>query len=110
MTRAPRTAKNKHGAVAKRTGARGRPPRGAKPIEPFYWPTPNGWRISIMLGAGRLPSPLRPVDISKGEQFAPRFLAISPNNRIPAIVDPAGPGGRPMSVFESDAILPSLGG
>jgi GSH-dependent disulfide-bond oxidoreductase len=109
MTRAPRTAKNKHGAVAKRTGARGRPPRGAKSIELFYWPTPNGWKISIMLEECCLPYVLRPVDISKGEQFAPRFLAISPNNRIPAIVDPAVPGGRPMSVFESGAILQYLG-
>jgi GST-like protein len=109
MTRAPRAAKNKRGAVAKRTGARGRPPRGAKPIELFYWPPPNGWKISIMLEECGLPYVVRPVDISKGEQFAPRFLAISPNNRIPAIVDPAGPGGRPMSVFESGAILQYLG-
>jgi GST-like protein len=109
MTRAPRAAKNKRGAVAKRTGARGRPPRGAKPIELFYCPTPNGWKISIMLEECGLPYVVRPVDISKGEQFAPRFLAISPNNRIPAIVDPAGPGGRPISVFESGAILQYLG-
>ena len=52
---------------------------------------------------------MRPVDISKGEQFSPEFLAISPNNRMPAIVDPAGPGGRPISVFESGAILQYLG-
>jgi GST-like protein len=109
MTRAPRAAKNKRGAVAKRIGARGGPSRGAKPIELFYWPTPNGWKISIMLEECGLPYVVRPVDISKGEQFAPRFLAISPNNRIPAIVDPAGPGGRPMSVFESGAILQYLG-
>ena len=62
-----------------------------------------------MLEECGLPYVVRPVDISKGEQFAPRFLALSPNNRIPAIVDPAGPGGRPISVFESGAILQYLG-
>ena len=62
-----------------------------------------------MLEECGLPYVVRPVDISKGEQFAPHFLAISPNNRMPAIVDPAGPGGRPISVFESGAILQYLG-
>ena len=62
-----------------------------------------------MLEECGLPYVVRPIDISKGEQFAPHFLAISPNNRIPAIVDPAGPGGRPISVFESGAILQYLG-
>ncbi|MGA8614075.1 MAG: glutathione S-transferase N-terminal domain-containing protein [Xanthobacteraceae bacterium] len=93
----------------KRAPARGSTRRGAKPIELFYWPTPNGWKISIMLEECGLPYVVQPVDISKGEQFAPRFLTISPNNRIPAIVDPAGPGGRPISVFESGAILRYLG-
>jgi GSH-dependent disulfide-bond oxidoreductase len=79
------------------------------PIELFYWPTPNGWKISIMLEECGLPYLVRPVDISKGEQFAPEFLAISPNNRIPAIIDPAGPRGQPISVFESGAILQYLG-
>ena len=79
------------------------------PIELFYWPTPNGWKISIMLEECALPYVVRPVDISKGEQFDKKFLAISPNNRIPAIVDPDGPGGRPISVFESGAILQYLG-
>ena len=92
----------------KRAG-RGRTRRGAKPIELYYWPTPNGWKISIMLEECGLPYVVQPVDISKGEQFAPHFLAISPNNRMPAIVDPAGPGGRPISVFESGAILQYLG-
>ena len=69
------------------------------PIELYYWPTPNGWKISIMLEECALPYVVRPVDISKGEQFTPQFLAISPNNRIPAIVDPAGPGGRSIPVF-----------
>ena len=81
----------------------------AAPIELYYWPTPNGWKISIMLEECGLPYVVQPVDISKGEQFAPQFLAISPNNRIPAIVDPGGPGGRPISVFESGAILQYLG-
>ena len=83
--------------------------RSAKPIELYYWPTPNGWKISIMLEECGLPYVVRPVDISKGEQFAPHFLAISPNNRIPAIVDPGGPGGRSIAVFESGAILQYLG-
>jgi GST-like protein len=79
------------------------------PIALYYWPTPNGWKISIMLEECGLPYVVHPVDISAGEQFAPQFLAISPNNRIPAIVDPNGPGGRPISVFESGAILQYLG-
>ena len=83
--------------------------RRAQPIELYYWPTPNGWKISIMLEECGLPYVVRPVDISKGEQFTPQFLAISPNNRMPAIVDPAGPSGRPISVFESGAILQYLG-
>jgi GSH-dependent disulfide-bond oxidoreductase len=86
-------------------------PRGRRdePIELYYWPTPNGWKISIMLEECGLPYTVLPVDISKGEQFSPRFLAISPNNRIPAIVDPDGPGGRRISIFESGAILQYLG-
>src|SRR6266851_4733686 len=79
------------------------------PIELYYWPTPNGWKISIMLEECGLPYVVRPVDISKGDQFKPEFLAISPNNRMPAIVDPAGPGGKPISIFESGAILQYLG-
>ena len=82
-----------------------RTPNAGKPIELYYWPTPNGWKISIMLEECGLPYVIRPVDISKGEQFTPQFLAISPNNRMPAIVDPCGPGGRPISMFESGAIL-----
>ena len=80
-----------------------------KAIELYYWPTPNGWKISIMLEECGLPYVLRFVDIAKGEQFRPEFLAISPNNRMPAIVDPDGPGGAPISVFESGAILQYLG-
>ena len=80
----------------------------AKPIELYYWPTPNGFKISIMLEECGLPYVLKPVNISKGEQFNPNFLKIAPNNRMPAIVDPQGPGGRPISIFESGAILQYL--
>jgi len=78
-------------------------------IDLYYWPTPNGWKISIMLEECGLPYKMIPVNIGKGEQFAPGFLAISPNNRMPAIVDsaPAG-GGDPISIFESGAILQYL--
>ena len=81
----------------------------AKPIALYYWPTPNGHKISIMLEELGVPYTVHPVNIGKGEQFAPAFLKISPNNRMPAIVDPDGPGGRPISVFESGAILQYLG-
>jgi GST-like protein len=103
----PKTArKNNLAATAARAAkARSQP----RPIELYFWPTPNGWKISIMLEECGLPYTLRPVDISAGEQFTPEFLAISPNNRMPAIVDPDGPGGRPISVFESGAILQYLG-
>ena len=75
-------------------------------IDLYYWPTPNGWKISIMLEECGLPYRLKPVNIGKGEQFTPQFLAISPNNRMPAIVDHApADGGEPVSVFESGAIL-----
>jgi GST-like protein len=84
-------------------------PRKAKPITLYYWSTPNGHKISIMLEELGVPYEVRPININKGEQFAPDFLKISPNNRIPAIVDPDGPGGRPISVFESGAILQYLG-
>jgi GST-like protein len=80
-----------------------------KPIQLFYWPTPNGHKIGIMLEETGLAYELRPVNIGAGEQFAPAFLKISPNNRMPAIIDPLGPGGRPVSVFESGAILQYLG-
>jgi GST-like protein len=86
-----------------------RAPKGTKPIQLFYWPTPNGHKISIMLEETGLPYEVRPINIGAGEQFAPAFLKLSPNNRMPAIVDPDGPGGRPLSVFESGAILQYLG-
>ncbi len=79
------------------------------PIELYYWPTPNGWKITIMLEECRLPYVVKSIDIGAGDQFSPEFLAISPNNKIPAIVDPAGPWGAPISIFESGAILQYLG-
>lgn len=80
-----------------------------QPIELHYWPTPNGWKISIALEEMGLPYEVKPVNIGKGDQFKPEFLAISPNNRMPAIIDPEGPGGAPISIFESGAILQYLG-
>lgn len=75
-------------------------------IDLYYWATPNGKKVSVMLEEVGLPYRVFPINIGRGEQFKPEFLAISPNNRIPAIVDhePAG-GGAPISVFESGAIL-----
>jgi len=75
------------------------------PIELYTWSTPNGRKVSIMLEELGLDYRVHPVDITKGEQHAPEFLAISPNNRIPAIVDPHGPDGEPLALFESGAIL-----
>jgi GSH-dependent disulfide-bond oxidoreductase len=75
-------------------------------IDLYYWATPNGRKATIMLEEVELPYRLIPVNINRGEQFKPEFLAISPNNRIPAIVDHApADGGAPISVFESGAIL-----
>jgi GST-like protein len=85
------------------------PASQTNPIDLYYWPTPNGWKITIMLEECGLPYTLIPVNIGKGDQFKPEFLAISPNNRMPAIVDPEGPDGQPISVFESGAILQYLG-
>jgi GST-like protein len=102
-------------AVTRKARAASRPinaPRraaGKKPVDLYFWPTPNGWKITIMLEECALPYTVIPVDISKGEQFKPQFLAISPNNRMPAIVDHDGPAGKPISIFESGAILQYLG-
>ena len=79
-----------------------------KPLELWYWPTPNGWKVSIALEEMGLPYEVKPVNIGAGEQFTPEFLAISPNNRMPALVDPEGPDGKPLSIFESGAILQYL--
>src|SRR6476659_10333793 len=97
---AKRSSKKTAKAPPKRPAA-----KRQKPIELWYWPTPNGFKISIMLEECKLPYTMIPVNISKGEQFKPDFLKISPNNRMPAIIDPDGPGGRPISIFESGAIL-----
>lgn len=80
-----------------------------QPIDLYFWPTPNGWKISLYCEEAGYPYELKLVDIRKGEQFEPSFLKIAPNNRMPAIVDPDGPGGKPISVFESGAILQYLG-
>jgi GST-like protein len=80
-----------------------------QPIDFYFWPTPNGFKVRIMLEECGLPYRVKPVDISKGDQFKPKFLKISPNNKMPAIVDPDGPGGEPISIFESGAILQYLG-
>jgi GST-like protein len=101
-TASTRAAKSATRSVTKKV-------KPTKPIDLYYWPTPNGYKISIMLEECGLPYNLTPVNISKGEQFKPDFLALSPNNRMPAIVDPDGPGGKPISIFESGAILQYLG-
>jgi GST-like protein len=79
-----------------------------RPIELYYWPTPNGHKITIFLEETKLPYEVKYINIGRGDQFAPSFLKIAPNNRMPAIIDPDGPGGEPISVFESGAILQYL--
>lgn len=81
----------------------------ATPIELYYWPTPNGWKITIWLEETGYPYNVHYINIGKGDQFDPAFLKIAPNNRMPAIFDPDGPGGEPLSLFESGAILQYLG-
>ena len=78
------------------------------PIDLYFWPTPNGWKATIALEELGLPYNVHLVNIGAGDQFKPEFLKISPNNRMPAIVDPDGPDGEPISVFESGAILQYL--
>jgi GST-like protein len=77
-------------------------------IDLYTWSTPNGRKVSIMLEECALPYRVHPINIGKGEQFAPEFLALNPNNRIPAIVDSEGPDGKPLPLFESGAILVCL--
>jgi GST-like protein len=79
-------------------------------IDVFSWPTPNGHKVHILLEECGLPYKAHPVNIGTGDQFKPEFLAISPNNKIPAITDPDGPDGKPISLFESGAILVYLAG
>ena len=78
-------------------------------IDLYYAPTPNGWKITIMLEEAQLDYKVIPVNLGDGDQFKPEFLKISPNNRMPAIVDSNGPGGEKISIFESGAILMYLG-
>ncbi|NOX39145.1 MAG: glutathione S-transferase family protein [Alphaproteobacteria bacterium] len=78
------------------------------PIQLYFWPTPNGWKIAIALEEMGLTYNLNLVDINKGDQFEPAFLALSPNGKMPAITDPTGPDGAPISLFESGAILQYL--
>ncbi|HPF27883.1 MAG TPA: glutathione S-transferase N-terminal domain-containing protein [Steroidobacteraceae bacterium] len=77
-------------------------------IDLYYWPTPNGHKIPIMLEEAKLEYRVKPINMLRGEQFRPAFLKISPNNKIPAIVDQDGPGGEPLALFESGAILQYL--
>jgi len=79
-------------------------------IDVYTWPTPNGHKVHIMLEECSLPYRVHAIDIGAGDQFKPEFLAISPNNKMPAIVDSEGPDGKPMSLFESGAILLYLAG
>ena len=81
----------------------------SQPIDLYFWATPNGKKISIALEELGLEYRTHFVNINTGDQFKPDFLAISPNNRMPAIVDPDGPDGKPISIFESGAILQYLG-
>jgi len=78
-------------------------------IDLHFWPTPNGWKITIMLEETGLPYRLIPVDISAGAQLEPAFLELSPNGRMPALLDPDGPDGAPVAIFETGAILQYLG-
>jgi GST-like protein len=80
-----------------------------EPIDFYFWTTPNGHKIRIMLEECGVPYRVKPVDLTKGEQLKPDYLKISPNNKMPAIVDPDGPDGKPISIFESGAILQYLG-
>jgi GST-like protein len=76
-----------------------------QPIELYTWPTPNGHKVHIFLEESGVPYNVHAINIGEGDQFKPDFLAISPNNKMPAITDPEGPGGQPYSLFESGAIL-----
>lgn len=80
----------------------------SQPVDLYFWPTPNGWKISIALEEMEIPYRTHLIDIGAGAQFDPAFLKIAPNNRMPAILDPDGPDGAPVSIFESGAILQYL--
>ena len=106
---APKRATKATAGKARAAKTKPRAARAPRPMQLHYWPTPNGWKVTIMLEECRLPYEIVPVNLMKGEQFEPSFLKIAPNNRMPALVDPDGPGGRPISIFESGAILRYLG-
>jgi GSH-dependent disulfide-bond oxidoreductase len=78
-------------------------------IDVYFWMTPNGYKVTIALEELGMPYNVIPINIGKGDQFKPEFLKVSPNNKIPAMVDSDGPGGKPISLFESGAILIYLG-
>ncbi len=116
ITAKTKPEKTKPAAVARKAPAtrsaaasRSRTNAPSKEIEVHFWPTPNGQKVTIMLEECGLPYRIVPVDIGKGDQFKKSFLAIAPNNRMPAIVDPAGPSNKPIALFESGAILRYLG-
>src|SRR5215471_17172326 len=110
VSRAARKVKPpKKTSAARAKKTRPKRAKDKRPIQLFFWPTSNGIKITVMLEECGLPYELKPVNINRGEQFEPHFLSISPNNRIPAIVDPDGPGGKPIGIFESGAILQYLG-
>jgi GST-like protein len=109
MGRKPQAAKGKNRKPKPVTKPRLKLVTSRPPIDLYFWPTPNGWKVSIALEEMGLPYNIIPVNIARGDQFKPEFLKISPNNRMPAIVDHDGPGGRPISIFESGAILQYLG-
>src|SRR5215468_9066062 len=91
----PRTVKERQMAAVTKT-----------PIELYYWPTPNGHKITIFLEEAGIDYEIHPINIGKGDQFTAAFLALSPNNRMPAIIDQApADGGEPIALFESGAIL-----
>lgn len=81
------------------------PPRNPRAIQLYSLPTPNGVKVSLMLEETGLPYDVHLVDFGKDDQFTPEFLSLNPNNKIPAIIDPEGPGGQPLPLFESGAIL-----
>ena len=74
-------------------------------IQLYTWATPNGKKVSVMLEELELPYEVHPINIAKGDQLKPEYLAINPNNKIPAIIDSDGPDGKPLKLFESGAIL-----
>src|SRR5207245_10708673 len=100
---AARSSRNRVARKAQSSAIRGG--SGKKPTDLYYWPTPNGWKVTIMLEECALAYTMIPVDISKGDQFKPGFRAISPNNSISAIVHYDGPGRTPRSTLSSETVI-----